>query len=722
MGDAPLTAAEPVQCGACSHTNPSGTRFCEGCGHTLYEACANCGKSVVLTQKFCGACGEDLEQVVASNHEQHEAWMVEAVAAAKEYDFDLAITLLARISSLNDYRYQEAATGANEAIGKIETMRERASASAQEMLARAKEELDKENPQGVVRLLENIPAKLMNEDTKRILKQAKAFTSEVAELELSIQDGITKKNWPLVGGLIGQLLSHAPNDEKYLQIARQVSGKLIAEAKGYFAKRRYLRAVQRLEAVPDAAKQDDFDRLHQNYEDVLWLSQQFDVEPYVTPMLGRLSVRYAKEVPDDSAAAGLVQKLADRLKQGERTPRNPFPGWEATDDCWMGGQVALLGYPVSVDIGEQKLLKSCGARFHIAIGLALQGLGQARVKEHFAPKKGLFKSLSWRKKKPLWGIDIGSASLKAVCLQEGEDGIKVVDSYYDEFANSSCRGANEPDQKTEVIEAAIAKFADEKEIGDTPVWTNVPASDLVNRFVRLPPVGEKQAAALLTTEIEQKIPIPMEDLAVVRWMGGLDAENVHGRPALISAAKRAVVEQRFEMLTEAGLKIAGFQGDPIAVVNFAAYEFGDLISPEKESGEDNKVVVGGDKSESMPTIALLESGAKATSMILVSSEAHWFWTLETGGEDLTSALARSTKSTHAEAEKLKRNPAALTMPSRQYKSVAQRMDETRSRLEKAFADATSQNTRFDVVQSWCMGGGCLAHQWMRRMMLEKQNA
>ena len=59
-------------------------------------------------------------------------------------------------------------------------------------------------------------------------------------------------------------------------------------------------------------------------------------------------------------------------------------------------------------------------------------------------------------------------------------------------------------------------------------------------------------------------------------MGELGSGDVHGRPALISAAKRSVVEERFQLLTDAGLKIAGFQGDPLAIVNFAAYEFGEL--------------------------------------------------------------------------------------------------------------------------------------------------
>ena len=39
-------------------------------------------------------------------------------------------------------------------------------------------------------------------------------------------------------------------------------------------------------------------------------------------------------------------------------------------------------------------------------------------------------------------------------------------------------------------------------------------------------------------------------------------------------------------------------------------------------------------------------------------------------------------------------------------------------LERTMDDVR-QNDRFEVVESWCLGGGCLAHQWIRRLMIEK---
>ena len=87
-------------------------------------------------------------------------------------------------------------------------------------------------------------------------------------------------------------------------------------------------------------------------------------------------------------------------------------------------------------------------------------------------------------------------------------------------------------------------------------------------------------------------------------------------------------------------------------------------------------------------------------------------------EDLTGALARATKMTRGDAEKRKRNPAELDSPAKQYELTEQKLDELRSRLETALADAKRQNKRFRVDSTWCFGGGCLAHEWIRRVILD----
>jgi class 3 adenylate cyclase len=49
-----------MQCTACSHDNPEGARFCNGCGQTLAARCGSCGTENPAGARFCNQCGAQL--------------------------------------------------------------------------------------------------------------------------------------------------------------------------------------------------------------------------------------------------------------------------------------------------------------------------------------------------------------------------------------------------------------------------------------------------------------------------------------------------------------------------------------------------------------------------------------------------------------------------------------------------------------------------------------
>jgi hypothetical protein len=296
-----VKAPAAIACGACKAENTVDAKYCRGCGQGLYESCAGCGKSVLLSQKFCGSCGANLDASLQARHDRHEELMADAVQAAREYDYHHALALLQKLATLKDYRFRETAEHAEEAISKIEIMRDRAAASAQKALARSKVEFDNGNHTEVVRLLEAVPARLVDEDAKTLLARVKSYAAEVTDLATSLSAAIEQKNWPLVGGLVDQVLVYSPDDQRYLQLAQQVAAKLHAIAKQMFSSGKYVAALEQLQAVPVSRRDDDYERISQTYHEVEWLSKQFDIEPFATGMLGRLAVRFAKEVPGDAA-------------------------------------------------------------------------------------------------------------------------------------------------------------------------------------------------------------------------------------------------------------------------------------------------------------------------------------------------------------------------------------------------------------------------------------
>ena len=77
-----------MRCSACRADNPAGKKFCGDCGEALENRCPHCGADNPANKKFCGECGakiqvsgggfqvlgSDLRQPTPSTQLDPEAW------------------------------------------------------------------------------------------------------------------------------------------------------------------------------------------------------------------------------------------------------------------------------------------------------------------------------------------------------------------------------------------------------------------------------------------------------------------------------------------------------------------------------------------------------------------------------------------------------------------------------------------------------------------------
>ena len=308
------SASPTITCGACKSPNAGDAQFCQSCGHPLYEPCVGCSKPTLLGQSFCGNCGQNLIQACEDQKAKLAQVIADGIGKAKAHDYEGAEVLLEQVSSITDYRFKDVVQKANAAIEKIRLLANHQVGNASSTLDEAKLASESGDHVKVIELLSPIPEALLGVDGVAMLEKSKTFRSELARLETDAQQSIEKKDWLMAGSYLDQLLQFLPDQSEYRKLAKAVGKKLVSKSEKYFSAHRYGDALAYLDSVPKILHGEKYLERRQVVENVNWISEQFSDEPFATPMLGRLAVRWTKDAPDDSNAAQWVKKLATELK------------------------------------------------------------------------------------------------------------------------------------------------------------------------------------------------------------------------------------------------------------------------------------------------------------------------------------------------------------------------------------------------------------------------
>lgn len=706
MSSSQETTQPPIYaCGNCKSENSANTKFCEGCGHHLSEPCNNCGVTVTLAQKFCGSCGCNLEEANQQRLSDYEKNLNEAIRQAKLHKYEHSLAILKNVRELRDYRFRSVTQQAEQAATKIENLRKQTVEGTQKKIKDAKTAFSEGNYAAAAKLLEGVPEAFWDTDTTNIFQTARKKADETQTLQNELRDAINDKNWELTGGLLAQLITNFPHENRYRNLAEKVGEKLVRQAKTSAAKGDYNASLSHLHAIPTCVLTNEAEQLRLWASKAHWFSEQIKHEPFATATLGRLALAYAKSTSKSQTAEADSKEIATLLNANQTKGRCTLPRWKADNQSWLGGEFSFLGLPQTNDLGQNEALKAHAGHFNIAIGLALQGLGSGRIKAQFTPEKKRFLASRRTKTTLCWGLDIGSANIKAVLLEKDGDTLTIKDTFFSALQTPTCRKTADGVTCNTLLLPALMKFAKEKDHQNTSVWAGFPTSETVTHFVSIPSLKEKLTQQLLEKELAQKIPLAREEVEVVQWIGTAEPENAKGRPVTLCVARKKYLRDYLEMLENAGITAAGLQCDSLALLNFVTCEF-----PELQTVEAGKQELSDDNEEA---IAFLDCGASSTTLLVVSKQTHWYWTIERGSEAVNSIIARQAKVSHEIAEELKRNPAALQDPATHYALVEKNYMELRARLEAAIHDVQKRNGQLTIKSTWCMGGGSLTHQWLR---------
>ena len=261
-----------------------------------------------------------------------------------------------------------------------------------------------------------------------------------------------------------------------------------------------------------------------------------------------------------------------------------------------------------------------------------------------------------KNKKPVWAIDIGNTSLKALQCRVGDEPgtIEALAFDYIEHSKILSQPGAEPG---ELVAESLETFLSRNSVQKSRVAISVSGQNTISRFLKLPPVDKKKLPDIIRLEAKQWLPFALDD--VVWDYQPLIGGTMHGNTLVDSeigmfAMKREFAARAIVPFEKAGIPIDCIQSAPLALYNFAAFDQFDLTQLQGEQE-------GGTKGFNNYTIILC-LGTDSSDVVITNGVKIWVRNITIGGNNFTKALTKGMKLTFSNAEHLKRNAAASQDP------------------------------------------------------------
>jgi len=294
-----------------------------------------------------------------------------------------------------------------------------------------------------------------------------------------------------------------------------------------------------------------------------------------------------------------------------------------------------------------------------------------------------------------WGIDIGSAGIKALKLERDGDSVRVTNFVVVPHKKVLSTPDMDPNEAVRLSLGTLMSQYGEDMRGSTAVLS-VAGNTAFARFAKLPPVEPKNVENVVKFEAAQQIPFPIDD---VEWDYQLFASDDSPEVEVgIFAMTREKVQEKLALWGDAGLVPSGITISPIAAFNAIAYDL--QFTPDT------------------PGTIILDIGTISSDLIITERGRVWVRTFPLGGHNFTEAIAEKFKLNYSKAEKLK----AEADSSKYKKHVFQALKPVLSDLVQDVQRSISyyQDTHPDAKLERLIGIGSTFKLFALRKLLSQQ--
>lgn len=213
------------------------------------------------------------------------------------------------------------------------------------------------------------------------------------------------------------------------------------------------------------------------------------------------------------------------------------------------------------------------------------------------PLQSIFKSLSFfKKKRDLIGVDIGTHTIKVVCLKGSPGQWQLVRWGVIPYGEDIPLDTPLVDRRSQAV-AALQNYLHSIDVSTKRVATSVSGNAVIVRYVKMTKMPPAELSKSLKFEAEPYIPFNIEEVNLgFSILGDVIEEGQAQMEAVLVAAKKESVDIRVDMLRDAGLQPVIMDVDAFALEN--AYE---SIYPPPQ----------------METVLFMNIGASFTNMSIV---------------------------------------------------------------------------------------------------------
>jgi len=233
--------------------------------------------------------------------------------------------------------------------------------------------------------------------------------------------------------------------------------------------------------------------------------------------------------------------------------------------------------------------------------------------------------------KEIWGIDLGTSSVKAVKLVKAKGHVIVTDFDILDVEEIEGYEGEEEEYEYEKTKRTLLRLINRKHLQNSKVAVVLPGHSAIVKKIQFPTLDVNRVKKMMNFEAAQQIPFPLEEVVWDYQLLGVAESGMEYEVSLF-AIKKGLVDRYLSLLNEAGLDVELLQVSPMALYNFIYFD----IPPE--DGEN---------------LILLDMGHNNSDLVICAGRNFLIRNMPTAGDDITKAFQRKFSVSYGEAENIK---------------------------------------------------------------------